>query len=79
MIRPVAHEYAYQHNANADGVGGETVYWHPAIVMADGKAELTFDLPNSSTRYQVLVFSNTFDGRLGANRVSFRQIRAVRP
>ena len=47
-----------------------TLYWHPALVMPDGKALVTFDLADSITRYEVLVVSHTYDGRLGANRAA---------
>ncbi len=67
----VVREYAHQHQPGKDAVRrdfAETVYWHPVLVMADGKAQVKFDLADSVTRYEVLVLSNTFDGRLGANR-----------
>ncbi|MSQ93029.1 MAG: hypothetical protein EXR98_00565 [Gemmataceae bacterium] len=68
----VVREYAHRREANKDDLGrdlADTIYWHPVLVMADGKAEVTFDLADSVTRYQVLVLSHTFDGRLGANRI----------
>ena len=37
--------------------------------MPDGKAEVTFDLSDSVTRFEVLVLSHTLDGRLGSNSV----------
>jgi hypothetical protein len=70
----VVRVYARQKDVNADGVRrdlGETIYWHPVLVMPDGKADVTFDLPDSATRFQVLILSNTFDGRLGTNRLEF--------
>ena len=68
----VVREYAHQHKPQPDALGrdlSETIYWHPVLVMADGKAQVKFDLSDSVTRFQVLVHSHTFDGRLGTNRV----------
>lgn len=64
--------YAHQHKPDGDAVRRDTaatVYWHPVLVMPDGKAEVTFDLSDSVTRFQVLVMTHTLDGRLGTNRV----------
>jgi hypothetical protein len=44
----------------------ETVYWHPVLVLPDGKAEVSFDLCDSVTNFQVTAFAHTLDGRLGA-------------
>src|SRR5262249_19557018 len=66
----VVREYAHQHKrpeGRRDLV--DTVYWHPVLVMPDGKADVKFDLPDTVTTFQVLVHSNTFDGRLGTNRL----------
>lgn len=67
----VVREYAHQHKPQKDGVRRDftdTVYWHPVLVCADGKADVKFDLSESLTRYQVLVLGHTGDGRLGATR-----------
>jgi len=81
----VVRVYAWQQKPNANAVRrdlAETVYWHPVLVMPAGKADVTFDLPDSATRFQVLILSNTFDGRLGTNRLEFtsngkgRELRA---
>jgi hypothetical protein len=63
--------YARQQKPNVDGGRdlAETLYWHPVLVMPDGRADMTFDLPDSATRFQVLILSNTFEGRLGTNRL----------
>ena len=42
----------------------ETLYWHPVLVLPDGTAEISFDLTDSPTTYQVLVAAHTLDGRL---------------
>ena len=71
----VVRVYARQQKPNADALRrglAETIYWHPVLVMPDGKADVTFDLPDAATRFQVLILSNTFDGRLGTNRFEFR-------
>ena len=67
----VVREYAHQHEAANDNVRRdftETIYWHPVLVLEDGKAQVQFDLSDSVTRYQVLALTHTLDGRLGANR-----------
>ena len=64
-------EYAHKHMADKDAVRRdftETIYWHPVLVMPEGKAQVKFDLSDSVTRYEVLVLSHTFDGRIGASR-----------
>ncbi len=44
----------------------ETLYWHPALLLENGKGEVAFDLSDAGTRFQVVVFGHTADGRLGA-------------
>jgi hypothetical protein len=44
----------------------ETLYWHPALVLPDGKGEFSFQLCDSVTTFQVTAFAHTLDGRLGA-------------
>src|SRR5262249_29497073 len=44
----------------------ETLYWHPALVLPDGKGEFSFHLCDSVTTFQVTAFAHTLDGRLGA-------------
>jgi hypothetical protein len=44
----------------------DTVYWHPVLVLPDGKAEVSFDLCDAVTSYQVTAVGHTLDGRLGA-------------
>ena len=43
----------------------DTVYWHPALVLADGTVDVHFQLGDAVTRYQVLVLGHAADGRLG--------------
>jgi predicted anti-sigma-YlaC factor YlaD len=49
----------------------ETVYWHPVVVLPNGKGEVDFQLPDSVTSFQVTVFGHTTEGRLGSFTGSF--------
>ncbi|MBY0232695.1 MAG: alpha-2-macroglobulin, partial [Gemmataceae bacterium] len=66
----VFREYAHARPEGLDATiradFAETVYWHPVLVLADGKAEASFQLPDSVTRFAASVFAHTLDGRLGA-------------
>jgi hypothetical protein len=65
----VIREFAHVRGPNPVGVRSdftETLYWHPALVLAQGKADVFFELSDASTRFQVLVYGHTADGRLGA-------------
>ncbi|HEY7423984.1 MAG TPA: alpha-2-macroglobulin family protein, partial [Gemmataceae bacterium] len=44
----------------------ETLYWHPALVLNGGKAEVSFDLCDSLGAFEVTAFAHTLDGRLGS-------------
>jgi hypothetical protein len=44
----------------------ETLYWHPALVLNGGKAEVSFDLCDSLGAFEVTAFVHTLDGRLGS-------------
>ena len=79
----VVREYAHQ---RTDGTTpemrtdfAETLYWHPVLVLPDGKAEVSFDLCDSVTTFQVTAFAHTLDGRLGAAHRSCRVAAAVHP
>jgi hypothetical protein len=68
----IVREYAHQRQPSPDGVRRDhtaTICWQPVLVMPEGAAEVAFDLPESVTRFQVLVHANTFDGRIGSKRV----------
>jgi hypothetical protein len=67
FVREYAHRRGDKQN-DARAEPAPTIFWQPVLVMPDGKAELTFDLADAVTRYDVLVLSHTFDGRIGANR-----------
>lgn len=70
LLQPtLVREYAFEHKGNVDGVRrdfAETLYWHPALVAADGSVDLGFDLSDSVTRFQVLAYAHTPAGKLGA-------------
>jgi hypothetical protein len=66
----VVREYAHKHAPAEDSVRRdftETLFWHPVLVLPDGKGEIAFDLSDATTRFQVSVLSHSLDGRLGAN------------
>ena len=44
----------------------DTVYWHPALVLPNGKLDIEFQLSDAVTTYQLLVFGHTADGRIGS-------------
>src|SRR6202011_5999009 len=57
-------EFAHLHPTDPSGVRSdfaETLYWHPALVLIDGKAEVSFDLNDSVTSFQVAVCGHTVD------------------
>ncbi len=65
----IVREYAHVHHRGESDVrsdSSETVYWHPVLVLPDGKGTSQFDLADSVTTFQVLVSGHTLDGRLGA-------------
>jgi hypothetical protein len=66
----VVREYAHARRpASSPGVRDdftETLYWHPVLMLPDGKGTVSFDLCDSVTSFQVTVFAHTLDGRLGA-------------
>lgn len=70
----VVREYAHQHQPSSDQVRRdftETLFWHPVLVLNDGSAEVTFDLSDATTRFQVLAMGHTLDGRLGNSTIEF--------
>jgi anti-sigma factor RsiW len=44
----------------------ETLCWQPVLVLPEGKANVSFQLGDSTTTFQVIAFAHTADGRLGA-------------
>jgi hypothetical protein len=70
----VVREYAHRHVDSPDHVRRdftETVCWQPVLVLADGKGQVSFDLPDSVTRFEVVAWGHTLDGRLGAAKMEF--------
>ena len=65
----VVRQYAYvrSHGAQPDQRQDttETVYWNPVLVMADGKSDVTFNLSDQVTSFEVTAYGHTLDGRLG--------------
>lgn len=63
---------AYAHTRTADSGSDlradftETLYWHPVLVLPNGKADIRFDLCDSQTTFQVLAAGHTLDGRLAS-------------
>jgi hypothetical protein len=80
----IVREYAHRHEADKDGVRGdftETLYWHPVLVLPDGRAEASFDLNDSVTTFEVLAVAHSLNGRLGSRvaRLEVRQPLALQP
>ena len=67
VVREYAHHHATHGPSEERSDFVDTVFWHPALVLADGKGEVSFDLCDSVTSYQVTVFGHTLDGRIGAS------------
>jgi hypothetical protein len=62
-------EYAHHHSSATPGARSdftETIYWHPVLVLPNGKGDASFELCDSVTTFQVLAAGHTLDGRLGA-------------
>ncbi len=47
-----------------------TVYWHPVLVLPNGKAVVSFDLPDVSTVQEITIHGHTLDGRLGSKSLT---------
>jgi uncharacterized protein YfaS (alpha-2-macroglobulin family) len=64
----IVREYAHLHTHGEGNVRSdfaETLFWQPALVLADGHAEVAFELCDSVTTFQVLAAGHTLDGRIG--------------
>jgi hypothetical protein len=63
-------EYAHRHETNVDGVRrdfAETIFWHPVLVLPGGKTvDVSFDLSDAVTKFEVQVWGHTPGGRLAA-------------
>ena len=71
----VVREYAHKHDDKANGGlrsdFAETLYWHPVLVLPNGKTDVSFALCDSVTSFQATAFAHTTNGRLGAATVVF--------
>jgi A-macroglobulin TED domain/Alpha-2-macroglobulin family len=69
-VKMVVREYAHEHPAGATpelrSDFAETLCWRPALVLPNGKADVSFDICDSAVTFQALAFAHTLDGRLGA-------------
>ncbi len=65
-VREYSHEHPASANPELRSDFAETLCWRPALVLANGKAEVAFDLSDAATTFQALAFAHTLDGRLGA-------------
>jgi hypothetical protein len=71
FVRQYAHERQLGPDPDIRADFTETIYWHPALVLPDGKADLGFELNDSVTSFQLIAFGHTADGRLGAFTTEF--------
>jgi hypothetical protein len=71
VVREYAHDRAQEGRGAPRSDYAETLYWHPVLVLPDGKADFAFDICDSVTTFQVTVFAHTLDGRLGAATRTF--------
>jgi hypothetical protein len=77
-------EYAHRHQAGKEGLREdftETLYWHPVLVLPQGRAQVEFDLNDSVSTFQVLAAAHSLDGRLGSGvaRLEVRQPLTLQP
>jgi hypothetical protein len=71
VVREYAHRRATPASSELRQDFAETLYWHPVLVLPNGKQEVSFDLCDSVTTYQVTAFAHTLDGRLGSATQTF--------
>jgi hypothetical protein len=71
----VVREYAHKHDDKSESAERsdftETLFWHPVLVLPDGKTDVSFALCDSVTRFQATAFAHSGDGRLGAATTVF--------
>jgi uncharacterized protein YfaS (alpha-2-macroglobulin family) len=71
VVREYAHPTPALENSAQKGMRhdyAETLYWHPVLVLPGGKTEVKFDLCDSVTSFEALVYAHSLDGRLGSAR-----------
>jgi len=66
VVREYAHQRIPGSTPEARSDFAETLYWHPVLVLPQGKGEVSFELCDSVTSFQVTAYAHTLDGRLGA-------------
>ncbi|MXZ54746.1 MAG: hypothetical protein F4077_02240 [Gammaproteobacteria bacterium] len=54
-----------------DSVDSFIAYWNPSIVTSDENTQLDFALPDSITKWNVMVLATSADGRFGFATTSF--------
>ena len=65
VVRQYAH--ARRHGTSQERSDfSETLYWHPFLLLPDGRGNVSFDLCDSVTTFQATAYAVSFDGRLGA-------------
>jgi hypothetical protein len=68
--RLIVREYAHLRPASGPSTGrsdfDDTLYWHPVLVLPNGKAEVCFNLGDAAASYEITAVGHTIDGRLGA-------------
>jgi hypothetical protein len=63
IIRQYAHVHARGQGQDR-GDFAETLFWQPVLVLPDGRGEVSFELCDSETTFQVRAAGHTLDGRL---------------
>ena len=59
VVREYAHDRGGESLAELRTDFAETLYWHPVLVLPDGKADVSFDLCDSATTFQATVYAHT--------------------
>ncbi|MFN4259353.1 MAG: alpha-2-macroglobulin family protein [Gemmataceae bacterium] len=68
-VRQYAHQHFFGDDPKVRRDFTETLYWHPVLVLPDGKNQVSFELCDSLTSFQVLAVGHTIDGRLGSANI----------
>jgi hypothetical protein len=58
-----AREFAQRNQPGFDAQ--PTLLWHPNLRLAQGQAQVAFDVPGAPTTYRVMIFGHGADGRFG--------------
>jgi hypothetical protein len=68
IVREYAHLRPQHLPAAAPGDFTETIYWHPVLFLNKGEATVSFQLPDSVTRFAITGYAHTPAGQLAATR-----------